>query len=883
MNRWLLGPMVLACACAQRGSSPDAEIVVIEDIDGHLDIPTDLPDAGPHMQWGGTRADLTGRLLRLSNDRIEVEVSRESATIRFSEVGGRLVVRDARSRATLLHSSSGEPEEVACAGGVDSWAMQPLDDALGSGIRLTVTCTTQDPFRQFMTTIALRGGVSFVTMASQLKWHCAGCAEPTLDCCGLQDLRVTGVAPLSLAPGGAVFLGEDPASHVILDNGYDLYFDFAANVHRVADANSILFAPGSSASWNAAIVDPQGGRSLIAGFLSADRGTGVVVVDFDEAHAAEDDGRKGFTRFDGLTYFMDRGRAPAWDGAEMAVASEEFYLDVTPASAHDGLEAFAYRYAARIGKAVWTDVPSGWNSWGGGSGSGGYGTNIHEALILQNLQSAVADFAPWGMKYYLIDDGWQDRAGDWNSHPERFPSHEGVEGMRWIADRIREAGMIPGLWIAPFGAAWDSALVSAHPDWCAPISDTGKAFVPPDLCILDLSRPEVLDWLDGLFRRITQDWGYRWIKMDFSYYALFTTALSDPRITPSEAFHNALVRIRDAIGPETFFLMISATGLCLDVADGARITLDNMPWWGDPVGVGDQGIKVTYRTIARRYYLNHRVWINHPDLLFFRENRGLTFSEARTWASAVALSGGIVKLGESYLDMHEHPAWLDTVRRMLPVYPHSGRPLDLFAREYPEVWDLPVQAADAQWHVLGLFHWGRNRDIGSAAWEDEVPKTLSVRVSDLGLEPAGAHLVVDSWEGTARVVDSGVVSETLEPRTARVLIVRPMPADPAVVWTSRHLLGGAVEVLDERYDPATRELRFTLRAVRDHPFQALIATAGMQVQTVQVDGDPAAQTEPADPSLVRVSFLAATASPTVRVTFAPLDGPPPRSSPASPP
>lgn len=170
------------------------------------------------------------------------------------------------------------------------------------------------------------------------------------------------------------------------------------------------------------------------------------------------------------------------------------------------------------------------------------GTNINETIILKNLDLAEQDFLPYGMKYFMIDDGWQDHDDDWNSNKDRFPDHDGMEGMAWLED---------------------------------------------------------------LMHKVAVDWGYKWSKMDFSYYTLFATNLDNPDMTPSEAYHNALARIRQAIGPDTFLLLISATGLGFDLADGNRVTMDTEPWWGDDVGVFEPSFKSSYATFTRRYYLNH--------------------------------------------------------------------------------------------------------------------------------------------------------------------------------------------------------------------------------------------------------------------------------------
>jgi hypothetical protein len=694
-----------------------------------------------------------------------------------------------------------------------------------------------------------------------------------------QGVRVTRLSPVVAdgASGGGLFLAPDPASMVVLDNGHDLYFDYEARVMAVGRDKSLFFPPGTASNWSIAVVDPaqvdQGSDHLVAGFLTSERGVGILGLDYQADKAPVLEGsqppRRGFTRFEALTHYQDRGSTPRGDGDVRALTSETLWLTVNGYDPVRNLERLAQAIAAAAGKTLPTQVPSGWNSWGGGSGPGAYGADIDLDLMVENLEYAAADWLPWGMAYFMVDDGWQKDKGDWVSHPERFPTREGKEGMAWLADRVREKGMIPGLWISPFSANPGSELAQAHPDWFVQVTGIGVGMVGDEL-VLDLSRPEVLDWLEALFKRITQDWGYKWIKLDFSYYALFAVNLHDPAVTPSEAYKQAIRRVRQAIGPDVFLCSIAAQGLWLGQADGHRITLDNQPVWGDGPGES-QSIKVTYKTVAHRWWQNHRAVINHPDLLFFREVEGLDLEEARAFTSAVALTGGIVKLGEPYVALHEHPEWRRLVYPLLPVYPHSAEPLDVFRREYPEVWRLDVEREGRQWAVLGVFNWGRNRDVGAQDFEAEAPRTLKLRLEeDLGLsvgEPGHEFVWFDAWRHESNRVPAGATLEFfLQPRRGTVLIVREESAQPFVLFTTRHLLGGAVEVHDERFDAASGKLEARLDTVPGEPITVWVEPAGRQALDAAASDALDLQLD-TQSNLAGVTFTPTRASTLVRLSF----------------
>jgi alpha-galactosidase len=77
---------------------------------------------------------------------------------------------------------------------------------------------------------------------------------------------------------------------------------------------------------------------------------------------------------------------------------------------------------------------SGWNSWDYYAGS------VREQDVDENLEALAKNYS--GAKYVVIDDGWQERWGEWEIN-RRFPS-----GLAGLAGKIKAKGFIPGLWAA---------------------------------------------------------------------------------------------------------------------------------------------------------------------------------------------------------------------------------------------------------------------------------------------------------------------------------------------------------------------------------------------------------------------------------------------------
>ncbi len=112
-----------------------------------------------------------------------------------------------------------------------------------------------------------------------------------------------------------------------------------------------------------------------------------------------------------------------------------------------------------------------------------------------------------------VDDGWEQAVGDWQPN-DKFPA-----GMSALAERITEAGMTPGLWVAPFIALPDSRLAVEHPELLlrdqhgAPVVagyNWGTGYYA-----IDVTHPSAEEYLVELTRRLVHDWGFRYLKLDF--------------------------------------------------------------------------------------------------------------------------------------------------------------------------------------------------------------------------------------------------------------------------------------------------------------------------------------------------------------------------------
>ncbi|HUT54525.1 MAG TPA: alpha-galactosidase [bacterium] len=785
-----------------------------------------------------------GGVVKVSTEFFAIHYSLTRGSYSVFDHSGQVVVRDAAARAVLVPAAVGRPERVISSerAAKRDWSRREVRDQLGNAEEIEVKCTRRDgpslatifrvyPSRRFFTVRVILGDIASALRRWRVK--------------SLEPMHVRG-------PGGGLFLGDDPANDKILENGSNLYLDVMVNMFSAGDrppAPSWLGSGKSVSDFSSIIFDAPTGHSALAGFLSGEE-VGLVRAGFERARSGRDGSRRGFSDY-GASWSY---RPPL--AADRAFESAPLYLDFFAESPFTALEDYGRALGQWLGVRPWPgDVPAGWNSWGE------YYHEINEEIILKNLDFAVARFLPFGMKYFQIDDGYSPFWGDWDADPAKFP-----HGMKWMADRIRDQGMIPGLWIAPFCADVRSATFKEHPEWFLPRRGAiPRLMIEKDMRVLDLTRPEAQEHLRRVVRKYVHEWGYQWIKVDFAYYVLYYSRLPGPERTVPEVYREGMRIIKEEAGPDTFVLGIGLTGFNYGLVDGQRITLDNMPAWSNGRGMFSwrkltfaQGLVPTARTVARRYWLNYGVWVNHPDLIFFNNDRWpewgsapLTFDESLCFASLTGLTGGIVKLGDKLRDMTDQE--VDVVDRLLPVYQATARPLDLFEKETPEVWDLKVKTDFESWDVVGLFNWGENW-----AGREHIPesaRTIGADLATLGLDPSAQYLVFDFWNEKFLGVFSGSIGLELAPRTARVLAVRRLPGHPWFLSYNRHLSQGGVEIRSIKWDEEKGALAGEQDAVPGFNYHLyFFAPGNYTVASARVDGAGAGVEQEGE--VVKLSFTA---------------------------
>ncbi|MBD0839811.1 alpha-galactosidase [Streptomyces sp. TRM68416] len=304
------------------------------------------------------------------------------------------------------------------------------------------------------------------------------------------------------------------------------------------------------------------------------------------------------------------------------------------------------------------------------------------------LIDAAADA---GAEYFVIDAGWYDdddggwwsTVGAWEPAASRFP---GEKGIHEVLDRIRERGMVPGLWLEPEVIGVHSPMAKTLPDEAffrrdgVRVAEVGRHH-------LDLRHPAARAHLDRVVDRLVGEWGVGYLKLDHNIDPGSGTS-AHPGETPAAGLlgHNrAHLDWLDGILDRYPHLVVencSSGGMRWDHALLSRLQLQS---------TSDQQNLQLYAPIAASAPTavtpeQGAVWAyplpeDSPD--------EVAFTMANALLGRIHLSGHLLELGpEGRALVHEAVAVYKAVRADLP-------------RAVP-CWPLGLPDWDAPWIALAL-------------------------------------------------------------------------------------------------------------------------------------------------------------------------------------
>jgi hypothetical protein len=368
----------------------------------------------------------------------------------------------------------------------------------------------------------------------------------------------------------------------------------------------------------------------------------------------------GFDRHDRFQHtftFEPRCCPPAltvqtcWDRKDRTVllrCESERLIVSESRQAEEGLRDWAYiiARASPLAPRLHKKAITGWSSW--------YDlyANISQEIILDCLQNVktVSEREKLPMRVFQIDDGFTPEMGDWLEVKPQFP-----RGMKPIMDAIRDAGFIPGLWIAPFMVGNRSRLYREHPDWVIQDRDTGGPLIQwrhvgeyrwhkrsEEYYILDATHPDAFKYLRHVFRVWRREWGCEYFKTDFMHYGSdYRTDRAiwhSPGFTRIEVWRKVAEMIREEIGEAYWLGSGCPLWASIGLVDAVRIAHDVGVDW-----LGQLSAQSLLSDLSTRCFANQILWQVDPDCILLRNRfHNLTDQEVRSLAIYAGMGGGVL-------------------------------------------------------------------------------------------------------------------------------------------------------------------------------------------------------------------------------------------------
>lgn len=455
------------------------------------------------------------------------------------------------------------------------------------------------------------------------------------------------------------------------------------------------------------------------------------------------------------------------------------------------LKVYVDRLSSSMSEKINLKNITGWSGWDF------YQDDISEEKMLENLRFFVQHRQSLPIEYIQLDSGFVRHDGDWLETNDKFP-----HGLKYIARKIIDAGFKPGLWLCPFLAAPESKVVREHPDWILRKADGNPlemyGYTSPMVYGLDGSIKAVQDYLENLARQLTEEYQFSYLKLDGANNQVLSELAipADKSCSNGEALAMGMRAFRNGMKEDCLLLTAFSPGICIGLVDAMRIGEDSGARWDNSKIAKHHGERDRFngpgevlRAIAasaNHSYMHKKLWINDPDYLVVRQencNSELSLEEARSWASAVAMSNGSIILSDPMWELPDER--IELLEKVLPHSPYPARPVDFFRKNVPSIMAMPAKNASEEWLVVTVTNTDKPERI----------RSYMLDFAELGLDVASDYLVFEFWKSEfCGIFQEKFEVTDLEPRCCRTFAIRKKRDGIQLLGTDSHISMGAVEI-----------------------------------------------------------------------------------------
>jgi alpha-galactosidase len=691
---------------------------------------------------------------QLTNGTLSVTVNPKDGSYQFGPVGADATLRSNVS-AMVDHAwlrAGSYPSHVV--------SESPFSDALGSGKQLTVTCSGLPGSPDLIYVIQLYTQSPYGAIQVRVK---NGTGKAT---------SVQAIRSVDAIGGAVVNLGGQPSDERVLSDSFSedwpdlVIYDLGGSpdgLHRGVGSQLIYNRQTKQSFFLGALTSDRfltilrltakgkGADAKIASYTVESTGTTEIQKDLSEAETLKPKSLVS-DRIE-LSLPLNAGEEMSSERVMFATGSDYLTQLRTYGSAIRNL------HHARVS----SQIPMGWWSWTA------YYAAINQGETLANADWLSQHLNSLGYNFFQIDEGYQYARGEFvTANATQFP-----DGVGLVAHHILSDGLTVGLWTAPFEVSSRAWVYEHHKEWLVhnakgepiPLEDVWGQNVDT-LYALDTTHPGAQEYLRQTYKKLVQEWGVRFIKLDF----MDTTAIEGyfyrPNTTALEAQRIGLQVIRETVGDEVILdkdgsPMLNPVG----IVDTGRISADT--------GHSFLRTKTSAPGVAARFYMNGNYFIDDPDAFNItdtylvehsHEHSSHSLATAQASIALSAIAGGNYEIGDDLLVLGSEKDRLALVEnRDLINMSKSGRastPVDLMTYEpedgQPSVFILRQSPRQS---ILTVFNW------------TEGPRSRSLNLGDLGIHASSTLSATSVMDSSARfTIEGGAIRIQNQPPQSAVVI-----------------------------------------------------------------------------------------------------------------
>lgn len=311
-----------------------------------------------------------------------------------------------------------------------------------------------------------------------------------------------------------------------------------------------------------------------------------------------------------------------------------------------------------------------------------------------------------GIKWAVLDDGFQQAEGDWHTNEDKFPG--GDQQMKAFVETIHEHGLKAKLWWAPLAADPTSQLLKENPKMRLYLEDWAPQYITWwDAYYLSPSHPKTKAHTKEVVNLFMRDWGYEGLKMDGQHMNAIA-----PDHNPESGFEDPVAAV--AHFPEFFRLIydearkINPNAVVENCPCGTCMSYFNMPYMNqavssDPLSSWQVRLKgKTYKALIPNtaYYGDHVELSDGGDDFASSFGIGAVLGTKFTWPKNNPTGGDFLLTAEKEIVWKK---WFSLYnKKMLSKEPYLGHLYDI-GYDKPEA--HVVQKADTLHYAFYATNW----------------------------------------------------------------------------------------------------------------------------------------------------------------------------------